>query len=235
MKGVILAAGKGARLNGLTGNTPKCLLRIGGPTLIERHIDTLRAAGIDDVVLVVGCQADHVRRICGPHVTYVENTRFAQTNSLYSLWLARTLLREGFVVMNCDVLFHPQLLSDLLTARHEDALLIGYDPGPLGEEEMKVHVSENGRLDRINKALDPATAQGEYIGVALIGPAAAAPLADALEATWRRDPSLYYEDGFQELVARGETVHTAAIGEVDWVEVDDDADLARAREIAWRY
>ena len=42
-------------------------------------------------------------------------------------------------------------------------------------------------------------------------------------------------DGFQELVARGETVRTAPIGSVDWVEVDDDADLARAREIAWRY
>jgi hypothetical protein len=60
-------------------------------------------------------------------------------------------------------------------------------------------------------------------------------LADALEATWRRDPSLYYEDGFQELVDRGGEVLTAPIGAVEWVEVDDGQDLARAREIACRY
>ena len=98
---------------------------------------------------------------------------------------------------------------------------------------MKVALGEGGAVERISKDLDGA--DGEYIGVALMGPDAGAPLADALEATWRRDPSLSYEDGFQELVARGETVRTAPIGRVDWVEVDDDADLARAREIAWRY
>jgi choline kinase len=98
---------------------------------------------------------------------------------------------------------------------------------------MKVSLGGDGAVERISKELGEA--DGEYIGVALIGPAAATPLADALGATWQRDPSLYYEDGFQELVARGETVRIAPIGAVDWVEVDDDADLARAREIAWRY
>ena len=89
-------------------------------------------------------------------------------------------------------------------------------------------------MTRINKALDPATAQGEYIGLTLIEPAAAAPLADALEATFRRDPQLYYEDGYQEYADRGGHVGVASIGAVDWAEVDDHADLARAREIACR-
>ena len=110
MKGIILAAGKGSRLNGTIGDKPKCLLRVGGKTLVERQIEALRAVGIDDIVVVVGCQAEAVRRTCGQRITYVENTRFAQTNSLYSLWLARPLLYDGFVVMNCDVLFHPQML-----------------------------------------------------------------------------------------------------------------------------
>ena len=68
----------------------------------------------------------------------------------------------------------------------------------------------------------------------LIEPAAAGPLADALEATWRRDPTLYYEDGFQELADRGGRVGIAPIGAVEWVEVDDHVDLARAREVACR-
>ena len=99
---------------------------------------------------------------------------------------------------------------------------------------MKVHVTGDGHLDRINKALDPATAQGEYIGVTLIEPAAAEGLADALQTTWERDPQLYYEDGFQELADRGGTIGIASIGAVEWVEVDDHKDLARAREVACR-
>ena len=99
---------------------------------------------------------------------------------------------------------------------------------------MKVHVTGDGLLDRINKALDPATAQGEYIGVTLIEPDAAEPLADALQATFERDPQLYYEDGFQELADRGGRVGIAPIGSVEWVEVDDHRDLARAREVACR-
>ena len=67
-----------------------------------------------------------MREHCGPGITYVENTEFATTNSLYSLWLARALLSDGCVVLNCDVLFHPQLLADLLTARHDAALLLAY-------------------------------------------------------------------------------------------------------------
>jgi choline kinase len=99
---------------------------------------------------------------------------------------------------------------------------------------MKVHVTGDGHLDRINKALDPVTAQGEYIGVTLIEPAAADGLADALQTTWERDPQLYYEDGFQELADRGGRIGIASIGAVEWVEVDDHADLARAREVACR-
>ncbi len=125
MRAIILAAGKGSRLNGSTEETPKCLVKVGGVTLIDRQIAVLQDAGIDDITVVVGCQSERVKRTCGHGISYVENTRYAQTNSLYSLWMARALLYEGFVVLNCDVLFHPALLDDLLSARHEDALLLG--------------------------------------------------------------------------------------------------------------
>src|SRR5688500_6983564 len=133
MTGVILAAGRGARLNGGNSSLPKCLVTLGGETLLSRNMRLLRAAGVDDIVVVVGCAADAVRQSCrgGPashSVTFVDNARFAETNSLFSLWLARDLLTAGFLVMNCDVLLHPQLLTDLLSARHEDALLVDYGP-----------------------------------------------------------------------------------------------------------
>jgi choline kinase len=111
-------------------------------------------------------------------------------------------------------------------------LLAVDDVKKLAEEEMKVILDDDGHLKRITKLMDPSEAGGEYIGATLLEPQAARPLADALKATWERDPNLYYEDGYQELVDRGGKITVAPIGAVDWVEVDDHDDLARARRIA---
>ncbi len=73
MRGIILAAGKGSRLNGTAGDSPKCLVKAGGMTLIERQIRALRQGGVNDIAVVVGCQAEQVRRACGQDITYVEN------------------------------------------------------------------------------------------------------------------------------------------------------------------
>jgi choline kinase len=101
---------------------------------------------------------------------------------------------------------------------------------------MKVQLGDGGQLRRITKLMDPRTAAGEYIGATLIEASAAERLADALEATFTRDPGLYYEDAYQELVDRGGVIDTVALPPgTSWVEVDNHADLARAREIACRY
>jgi L-glutamine-phosphate cytidylyltransferase len=227
MKGVILAAGKGARLNGTIGDKPKCLLRVGGQTLIERQIEALRRTGIEDIAVVVGCQADSVRRTCGHGITYVENSRFAQTNSLYSLWLARTLLADGFVVMNCDVLFHPQLLTDLVTAHHEDALLISYDDGPLGDEEMKVK-TRRGRVVGMAKTLAADDADGENVGIVKFGAEGARILADLLDqrvaAGGLRDWAPRAFDEF----ARVRPLHAIGTRGFPWTEIDFPEDYQRA-------
>lgn len=227
MTGVILAAGKGARLNGTIGDKPKCLLRVGAKTLIERQIESLVSAGIDDIVLVVGCQAELVRRTCGHRVTYIENARFAQTNSLYSLWLARPLLLNGFVVMNCDVLFHPQLLTDLITARYDDALLIAYDEGPLGDEEMKIKTRRGCVVD-IAKTLDPSDADGENVGVVKFGAAGARLLVDLLDqrvaAGGLRD---WAPRAFGDF-ARIRPLHVVGTRGYPWTEIDFPADYQRA-------
>jgi choline kinase len=99
---------------------------------------------------------------------------------------------------------------------------------------MKVVLDNRGLMRRISKLIDPAEADGEYIGATLIEAATADALADALETAWKKDPGLYYEDGYQELADRGGAVAVAPIGSVEWVEVDDHRDLKRAREIAGR-
>lgn len=234
MKGIILAAGKGSRLNGTAGDKPKCLVELGGMTLIERQIGVLERAGLDEIVVVVGCQADRVRAACGESVTYVENSRFAETNSLYSLWTARALLYEGFVVLNCDVLFHPVLLDDLLATHHDAALLIGYrEPGQpsFGDEEMKVKVRGDLVLD-ISKTMDPADADGENLGIVKFGPQSAPHLVSILDrlvaAGGLRD---WAPKAFREF-AQDRPLHAVGTGGRPWIEIDFPEDYQRAaREV----
>src|SRR5688500_8808853 len=134
MKAIIRAAGKGTRLDGAAVK-PKCLVDIGGSTLLHRQIDTLRSLNVKKIVVVIGFGGDSIRQECGEGISFVENIHFAETSSLYSLWLAREHLTDGFVVLNSDVLFHPQMLADLLESERDDALLISdADPNPLGDE-----------------------------------------------------------------------------------------------------
>jgi choline kinase len=241
MIGMVLAAGAGTRLGAETAKLPKTLLPVDGDrTILDVALGNFRSVGLERAVVVTGYAAERVEervpeleRRHGLRVELVYNPKALEWNNAYSLWCAREAFAEGVVLANGDTV-HPAAVEErLLAARGPELVLAVDDVKPLGEEEMKVHVS-GGRLDRVNKALDPATADGEYIGVALIEPAAAGGLAAALEATWRRDPSLYYEDGFQEYADRGGAVGIAPIGAVEWVEVDDGADLARAREVACR-
>jgi choline kinase len=182
MRAVILCAGRGGRLRQITGDRPKCLASVGGRTLLERQLHALRACGLTQITVVTGYHASDVRQVCGRSVDFVHNARYGVTNSLYSLWLAREVLREGFVVLNCDVLFHPQVLGDLLTARYEDALLLAYrGRGEIyGDEEMKVRV-RNGRVVEISKTMSDGDADGENIGIVKFGAAGAAVLVEEMD------------------------------------------------------
>jgi choline kinase len=243
MIGMVLAAGAGRRLGPDTADLPKTLLPVDGErTILDVALGNFAAVGLDDVVVVTGFAARRIdERVPeleerhGVHVETLFNPKAEEWNNAYSLWCARDLFARGVLLANGDTVHPPSVEERLLEGRGGAEVVIAIDDEKaLGEEEMKVHISSEGLLDRINKALDPAGSQGEYIGVTLIEPGAAQGLAEALEAVWRRDPQLYYEDGFQEYADRGGRVGTAPIGSVEWVEVDDHADLARAREVACR-
>jgi choline kinase len=256
---MVLAAGAGRRLRPDTDALPKALLPVDGRvTILDIALRNLAAVGLRDIVIVVGYAADAVRdRLAGlerehrVQLTLVDNDRAEEWNNAYSLWLAREHFAAGALLVNGDTVHPVSVEKTLLAAGQGSAgqgsagqgaaaapqpgMIIAVDDiKRLADEEMKVIIDSDGRLTRITKLMDPALAYGEYIGATFIGASAAAPLAAALEATWRRDPSLYYEDGFQELTDRGGAIGVATIGEVEWVEVDNHADLRRAREIAAR-
>ena len=231
MTGVILAAGRGVRLNGHSGDLPKCLVSVGDETLLSRNIRVLRDAGITDVVVIVGCAADVVRQHCRG-VTFVHNELFAETNSLYSLWLARPFLGDGFVVMNCDVLVHPQLVTDLLTARLEDAALIAFrdEDTTFGNEEMKVQV-RCGRVTAMSKTMRPDDADGENVGVVKFGWTGARLLIDEMDALIEAGDRRAWAPRAFEAFARTRPLHAIGTRGYPWIEIDFPEDYRRAVEV----
>jgi choline kinase len=243
MIGLVLAAGAGRRLRPYTDTLPKALVPVDGDTTImDISLRNLAAAGLNEVTIVVGYCASAVEERVpafqekyGVKISLVHNAKAEEWNNAYSLWLARDHFAQGALMVNGDTV-HPVSVEQTLLAHRGPSILLAVDTlKKLGDEEMKTVFSEDGQLAKITKLMEPDEAHGEYIGANIIEASAASALADALQATFERNPDLYYEDGFQEYANRGGEVRFAPIGEVDWVEVDNHDDLIKARGIACRY
>jgi len=232
MKAIILAAGKGTRLDGAAVK-PKCLVDVGGATLLHRQIDTLRSLGVTKIVIVVGFGADSIREECdegarAEEIGFVENSKFAETSSLYSLWLAREHLLDGFVVLNCDVLFHPQMLADLLESEYENALLLSdTDPAPLGDEEMKVKVRDQLVVD-ISKEMDPLDADGENVGIVKFSASGAGLLVGYMDALIGSGEVKHWAPRAFLEFARHHPLHALSTRGLPWIEIDFPEDYQRA-------
>ena len=229
-RAIILAAGRGARLAGQFGDIPKCLLELGGATLLERQLAGLRLAGVRTITVVTGHQASRVASVCAGLADVLENERYAETNSLYSLWLARPLLQDGFVVLNGDVLFHPQLLRDLLSSRHADALLVAFRDAassPFGDEEMKVKV-RGGRVVDIAKTLAPAESDGENLGIARFSADGARLLTGLMDDIVARGGLKEWAPRAFQAFAAQRPLHAIGTRGFPWTEIDFPEDYHRA-------
>jgi choline kinase len=134
------------------------------------------------------------------------------------------------VVLNCDVLFHPGLLDELLATHHDAALLIDYRgeaQAPYGDEEMKVKVHDGLVVD-MSKTMDPAEADGENLGIVKFGPASAPALVDILDR-------IVGEGGLRDWAPKAfrefaQHHPLAAVGTngAPWIEIDFPEDFQRA-------
>lgn len=239
MRGVILAAGQGQRLRPDTDELPKTLLPVTGTeTILDTIVRGLAEVGVTDLAITVGHAAGKIREHApvleeryGVTVEIVDNDK-PHWNNAYSLWTAREAYKAGALLVNGDTVHPTSIERNLLAAAETDPrlLLALDDHKTLTEEAMKVRVGPGG-VELIHKLQPIESAAGEYIGVSLIPAALAEDLTKALEATFNRDSTLYYEDAYQLLAEAGQ-IGTVSTGPVAWTEVDDHADWAAAKRIA---
>ncbi len=230
LKALILSAGQGRRLLPLTADTPKCVLPVAGRPLLVWQIETLLAAGVDDIVVVVGYRAERVEEAIAPysrHVRTLFNPFHSVSDNLASCWMARTEMNEDFFLLNGDTLFEKAVVTRLLTSTQDITVTVDRKP-KYDDDDMKVQL-EGDRLLRIGKKLPPQQSDAEAIGLILFREAGGKLFRAALEASMRRGEALrqWYlsvVDGLADQIV----VSVKSIEGMRWAEVDTASDLENA-------
>lgn len=236
MKAVILAAGRGTRIERVTRGVPKCLIEFGGQTILDYQVAGLWAAGVSNIAIVIGHKGDlivnYVRRRYQRYLrsfTFIDNPAYATTNNIYSLWLARHWVgASDFVCLNADVLCHPEILSRGLDG--PASMII--DPA-WRDETMKV-VIRNGNIVRMSKGIPLNEYSATYIGITAFSRPVTPLLFDEIrELIAEGRSNEFFNVAVQRLVDRGLPVRPVTTRRLPWAEIDDPADLKFAKTVVF--
>jgi len=236
MKALILAAGRGTRIRSIHGDHPKCLIRYNASawTILDHQIEALFSAGVKEIGIVVGYEKDQIIRHVFtnyPHrldsFRFIENPAFAETNNIYSFWLAQKWLNcEAFICLNADVVFDPEILIPALKPVAPISMVV--DP-QWRDETMKVVIS-GSRVIRMSKAILESEFSGTYIGITSFSSGVQKDLFTKVHNLIRTgNENAFFNVAVQQLADEGVPVGFTGTGNLPWAEIDDPADLAFAR------
>lgn len=244
MKAIIVAAGPGSRLNPLTNERPKCLLEVGGKTILQRALEALRANGIERIAIVRGYCSQLINY---PNITYYENPNYRANNILRSLFYAEREMDDDFIFSYSDIIFGSEIVAKLIECEAEITVTVdtnwlqhydGRDLHPISEAELVK--LENGQVVKIGKeVVRPDEAHGEFIGLAKFTRSGAEAMKTAYHRIAKERSSTpfqhaasldkaYMTDMIQELIDNGKLVQSIDI-EGGWREIDTPQDLERAQ------
>lgn len=242
---IVIAAGMGSRLEHHTDERPKCMVRVGGKSILDHQLDALRANGVDDIHIVRGYLSD---RLVVPGATYYENAAFRSNNILHSLFFAREAIDGPLLTTYSDIVYTSGVVERLLDSPHDISLVVdrewakayeGRDDHP--PEQAELVEMDGERVTRVGKVVGPGDAVGEFIGLAKYSAAGARALREAFDEVRQRldddDPfqnaalfrKAYLTDLFQEMIDDGVELGVTFI-DGEWREIDTVQDLERVNE-----
>jgi choline kinase len=226
VKAILLCAGRGSRLDPLTADKPKCLVEVGGAAILDHQIAALHACGIHEVVIVAGYRCDSIKEHVARHpaesgidVTY--NPRWATSNSIGSVWAAKSHLRNPFILVNGDTIFSPELLRKAMRSVETGVNLLIERAAAAGDD-MRVTLRD-GRLAAVGKHIENAAFRSLGIIVSTGGERYLGALANVLEAP---DGDQSYHHAVIDRLAQHTAVNPVAVTGMHWQEIDRVSDIA---------
>ena len=238
MIGVILAAGMAKRLRPLTDTKPKCLLKVGNRTLLERTVRAMQQAGITEFVVVTGYRGEMIREFLenyaksqDVHFHFLHNADYEHNNNIYSLWMAGEVVRgKDFLLMDSDILCDPAAVMRIAQT-NEPALALNRHE--CGEEEIKIIVDTDQRITEINKTCNPKDAIGESVGIEHMTADYSTALYRELDLMIVKEGlvDVFYERCFERLIPQGHTFRVIDTTGYFSYELDTPEDFQRAQEL----
>ncbi len=232
MRAIILAAGKGRRLRPITDETNKCLLEFGGRSLIQRYLDDFGALGIHKATLVLGHKMemvrDHVGSQRGPvQIEFLENP-LHHRGSILSMAIASQHFDDDVIIMDADVLYHPDLLRRLVESGNSNCQLMDHSYTETGEE-CKV-AALDGRVVANNRIITaPYNEIGEGLGFLRLNRESAQRYRELLFGFMADDNfDCEYEDPL-EMLMQEHVVGFEPTEGLAWAEIDFVEDIEKAR------
>lgn len=241
MKALILAAGRGSRLHPYTSDCPKCLAELGGMTLLERQLATLRAAEVDDIIIVSGYRGEMLE-VSGTR--RIENTRWETTNMVESLFSAEAEFGDDLIVAYGDIGYEPRVLNALLQSPHEISVLVDRQwraywearfDDPLSDAESLRMDLEDRITDIGNPVEDIEDVHAQYMGLMRFRHNGVKALKEAraglglIERPWmnaRPVEKAFMTDMLMELILTGKDVHAIPV-DGGWLEIDTVEDYEK--------
>jgi len=228
MKAIIMAAGIGSRLKNVNVNRPKCLIESAGVSLISRSVAMLEERNIRDICVITGYRSDLIREELQDRVCFLHNPYYAVTNSIASLWLAKSMLNDDVILMNADLYYESSVLDTAL-AQTGNAVMLS-DCTRIIDADFRFGVK--GR--RILKAGNQLTNQEtdcEYVGIVRIDKRFIQVFRDRLEAMIEKgDFKNWWEGVLYALMDEGIHILHKDIEGAFWTEVDHLGDYERLRQ-----
>lgn len=247
MQALMLAAGMGKRLGKLTKNNTKCMLPIDGKTLIERSVEALLDAGVTKMTIVVGYKGDNLKkflteecnnpRLKEMEFVFIDNPDYASTNNIYSLFLAKDVLKEDdTILLESDLIYEPRLIKELVDSKEPDlvsvAKFLPWMDGTvikIGENNTISEFIEKkdfnyDEVDEYYKTVNIYKFSKEFSDQELL------PYLEAYIKS--KGKNSYYELALKIIAYISESKLKAyEIGDINWFEIDDKQDAAIARAL----
>ncbi len=235
MKSVILCSGRGARLNPLTEELPKPLIQIKKKTVLEKMIDKLLTLGIKDIAILTGFMEEKIEKLLtdkysDKKIKTIYNPMYYKSNNIYSLWLAKDFVEgDEFLVINGDDITHIDILKKIISTGEANATMIDTTI-PLLPDAMRVHIM-GGVVKDIGKDLPDDKAFGNAIGVHKFSKEGGIILFNSIKKLLKEgNDNIFYLKAVKQCLPE---LNWKAIDtdRLPWTEIDDEADLKRARSI----